>query len=152
MATVSPIPVGYHSLSAFLLLHDIPGFLAFLHEAFDAQIVRQLTDGEGQANYAEVRMGDSHIMIGHPGEEHGPRPTTLYFYVPDADSVYAGALAAGARSISKPTDMFFGDRNAGVIDSWGNIWWIATHVEDVNEAELQRRADEAVKQLGAVNK
>jgi PhnB protein len=139
MAAISPIPPGYHSITPFLMLNDLQGFLEFLRQAFDAQVTRQLTTTDGTVNHAEVRMGDSHIMIGDPMGQHATRPGTIYFYVNKVDAVYQQALEAGAVSISGPNDMFYGDRTAGVQDKWGNIWWIATHIEDVNEGELERR-------------
>lgn len=139
---VSPIPIGYHSISPFLMLNDLPDFLDFLREAFDAQVVRRVAGEGGAVIHAEVRLGDSHVMMGDPMGQHEPMPAGLYFYVPNADAVYKQALAAGATSISPPADQFYGDRNAGVRDKWGNTWWLATHIEDVNEGELQRRSDE----------
>jgi uncharacterized glyoxalase superfamily protein PhnB len=67
-------------------------------------------------------------------------PAAIYMYVPDCDAVYKQALAAGATSKMTPSDQFYGDRNAGVEDANGNQWWMATHVEDVSEEELRRRA------------
>ena len=63
----------------------------------------------------------------------------LHLYVPDTDALYRSALAAGATSIREPADQFYGDRSAGVRDLWGNQWWIATHMEDVSQAEMERR-------------
>lgn len=143
MPAVSPIPVGYHSLIPYLMFPDVRGFLEFLRTAFDAQVVRQVDAPDGQVSHAEVRMGDSHLMVGDPMGRHDPRPGMVYFYVPNTDAVYKQAIAAGATSVSAPTDMFYGDRNAGVQDKWGNVWWVATHIEDVNEGELQRRSNEA---------
>jgi uncharacterized glyoxalase superfamily protein PhnB len=128
------------------MLNDVAGFLEFLREAFDAQVVRRIPGPDDTVMHAEVRLGDSHLMMGDPMGEHDPMPAGLYFYVPNADVVYKQALAAGATSISPPADQFYGDRNAGVRDKWGNIWWLATHIEDVNEGELIRRGKE---QMGA---
>jgi uncharacterized glyoxalase superfamily protein PhnB len=66
-------------------------------------------------------------------------PSGFYLYVPDTDATYQAGLAAGGVSVMEPSDQFYGDRNAGVRDPWGNHWWIATHIEDVDEAEIQRR-------------
>ena len=136
---VTPIPPGYHSISPFLLLNDIDGFLEFVRKAFDVQVVRALPDATGRVMHAEIRLGDSHIMIGDPMGKHEPRPASLYFYVPDVDAVYRQAIEAGGTSVLEPADQFYGDRNGGVQDAWGNIWWLATHIEDVSEGELQRR-------------
>ncbi|HEX2618455.1 MAG TPA: VOC family protein [Flavobacteriales bacterium] len=145
MPTVTPIPPGYHSLSPFLMVSNVDGLLEFLRNAFDAQIIRRLPGPDGSTGHAEVRMGDSHLMLGDPMGQHPARPGMLYFYVPKVDEVYKQALQAGGTSISPPTDMFYGDRNAGVKDAWDNIWWIATHVEDVSEIEMERRNAEEMK-------
>lgn len=79
-------------------------------------------------------------MMGEPMGEFTAMPTSLYLYVEDADAVYAQALAAGATSVMPPADQFYGDRHGGVRDPNGNIWWIATHIEDVPPEELARRA------------
>ncbi|MEO8066860.1 MAG: VOC family protein [Flavobacteriales bacterium] len=139
---ITPIPKGYHCLSPFLVLKDIAGFLDFLRNALDVQVVRTVAEKDGSVTYAEVRLGDSHLLMREPMGQHEPMPASLYFYVPQCDAVYKHVLAAGATSISEPTDRFYGDRNAGVRDKWGNIWWFATHIEDVNQAELERRNQE----------
>ena len=88
---------------------------------------------------AVVRVGDSMVMVAQAKEPWKPMPCGFYLYVPDTDATYLAALAAGASSLMEPTDQFYGDRNAGVQDTWGNNWWIATHIEDVEDAEVQRR-------------
>jgi uncharacterized glyoxalase superfamily protein PhnB len=85
------------------------------------------------------------IMMGEAGDRCEPKPCMLYVYVPDADAVYNQALRAGATEVMPMTDQFYGDRSGGVKDPEGNEWWIATHIEDVSEAELLRRAAEARK-------
>jgi len=77
-----------------------------------------------------MRIGDSMLMLGEAPDE--PVPGMLHLYMPDTDTVYKRALAAGATSLPEPTDMFYGDRTAGVKDAFGNQWWIATHIEDVS--------------------
>src|SRR5689334_13112687 len=124
MPAVTPIPPGYHSLTTYVMVSNVDGLLEFLRNAFDAQIIRRLPGPDGSTAHAEVRMGDSHVMIGDPMGQRPARPGTLYFYVPKVDAVYKQALEAGATSIMEPDDMFYGDRNAGVQDAWENIWWI----------------------------
>ena len=149
MATITPIPPGYHSLTSYLMLSNVDGFLEFLRKAFDAQIIRRMPGPDGSTAHAEVRMGDSHLMVGDPMGQHPARPGTLYFYVPKVDAVYQQALDAGATSTMEPADMFYGDRNAGVQDAWGNMWWIATHIEDVSDIEMERRNAERNKERAA---
>ncbi len=96
--------------------------------------------------HAEVRIGDSVIMIGEPMGEFQPMPTSIYIYVNYTDGVYKRALSDGATSVMEPADQFYGDRNAGVKDASGNIWWIATHIEDVSHQEIHKRWEARVKQ------
>jgi uncharacterized glyoxalase superfamily protein PhnB len=95
---------------------------------------------DGVVMHAEVRIGDSMVMLSDGGGEWKPMPAVLYLYVPDADATYRRALDAGATSVQEPTTQFYGDRHGGVRDPSGNVWWIATRVEDVSPEELQKRA------------
>ena len=96
--------------------------------------------------HAEVKLGDSFIMMGEPMGEFKAMPASLYLYVPDTDATYARVIKAGGTSIMEPADQFYGDRNAGVKDTSGNHWWIGTHIEDVSPDELSKRAEAAMKQ------
>ncbi len=94
---------------------------------------------DGTIQHAEVKIGDSIVMLADAAGEWKPRPSMLYLYVNDVDETYRLALAAGATSLREPTTHFYGDRSGGVEDPVGNHWWIATHVEDVSPEEIQRR-------------
>lgn len=139
---VSPIAPGYRSITPYLMVDDVAAFLAFLRTAFDAQVIRQYDGPGGTIGHAEVRMADSAIMIGDPMGKHPRMPAALYYYVTNVDTVYRQALEAGAASVSEPTNAFYGDRVAAVQDKWDNVWWLATHVEDVSDDERKRRSDE----------
>jgi PhnB protein len=95
---------------------------------------------DGRVGHAEVKIGDSIIMMGEPMGDMPPMPGSLYLYVQDTDAVYQRALQAGAMSLMEPTDQFYGDRSAGVKDTVGNQWWIATHQEDVQPDDMLKRA------------
>jgi PhnB protein len=138
---VKPVPEGYHTVTPYLTSPDLPRLLEFMKAAFDAK-ADVMNDAEGNARHAEVQLGDSRLMCGQASEKWPARPSQLYLYVEDTDAVYARAMEAGAKSLMEPADMFYGDRNAGVEDSQGNYWWIATHVEDVSPEEMERRAAE----------
>ena len=126
---MKPIPDGYHTVTPYLLVRGVPEFLEFLKNAFGAiELVR--TKGGAGGIHAEVKIGDSHIMMGDDGKRP-TQPVTLYLYVPDADAAYNRALKAGAGSIQPPTDQPYGDRSAGVTDPFGNTWYVATHIRDV---------------------
>lgn len=146
--TVEPIPEGFHTVTPYLLLHDIEGFLGFITKAFGAEVMQRHDTPDGKVMHAQIAVGDSPIMMGDPGPM-GVMPGGLYLYVNDVDEVYARAIAAGAESIGEPADQFYGDRQGGVKDSWGNTWWIATRIEDVSSEELARRAAEAMQKRDA---
>jgi PhnB protein len=146
---VKPIPEGYHTITPYLLVKDVRPLIEFLKKAFDAKEVHASALPDGTITHADVLIGDSHLMMGSARGEWQPLPGMVYLYVPDTDAVYKQALAAGATTIMAPADQFYGDRNAGVKDPFGNLWWIATHVEDVPPDELARRHEaHAKKQAG----
>ena len=95
--------------------------------------------------HAEVRIGDSMVMMGEASDAWKPMPSALYLYVADVDVAYRRALAAGGTSTMEPMDQFYGDRSGGVKDPAGNIWWIATRVENLSREELERRAETVFK-------
>ena len=86
---------------------------------------------DGVVHHAVVRVGDSVVEMGEAHDKYEPMPAMFYVYVPNMDNVYKQALAAGATSFQEPTDQFYGDRNAGVQDPFGNKWYIATHIKDM---------------------
>jgi PhnB protein len=141
--SVKPIPDGFHTVTPYLVVGDAAKLLDFLQAAFDAEVIEKMTLPDGTVNHAMVRIGDSIIMTGTTRPPYPPMPTMLYIYVPDADSLYAKALAAGATSIRELVNEFYGDRVGAVRDVSGNQWWLATHIEDVSPGELRRRNEEA---------
>jgi PhnB protein len=114
-------------------------FLDFVQKAFGAEILFRKDGPNGDVGYAKVRLGNSTMECGDPHGEWGPRAVTLHVYVPDVDATYKDAIAAGAKSLSEPKDQFYGERNGGVVDAWGNHWYIATHTEDLTNEELMSR-------------
>lgn len=135
-----PIPAGYHSVTPYLVVENAKQLIEFMEQAFGAEVSERMTRADGSIGHAEVRIGDSVIMLGDARDQWKPLQSALYLYVPDTDAVYRRALEAGATSVMEPADQFYGDRNAGVQDSAGNFWWIGTHQEDVSREELERRA------------
>ena len=134
-----PIPEGYHSVTPFLVAQGAARLIDFLKQAFDAQELERVPGPGGTVRHAELKIGDSRIMISEASGEAPPMPTTLYLYVKDMDEFYRRAVGAGATSVREPVNQFYGDRNATVRDPAGNQWLIATHVEDVSTEEMQRR-------------
>ena len=137
---VKPRPDGYHAVTPYLVVQDAARLIAFTKEAFGAEEIFRHAAPDGSVMHAEVRIGDSPVMMGGTRPGIDPFPAMLYLYVNDTDGTYERALEAGATSIMKPADQFYGDRNGGVKDPFGNQWWIATHVEDVSPEEMSRRA------------
>ena len=138
---VSPVPDGYHTVTPYLVVRDARQLIAFLQQAFAAEIkIPPMQDPGGRVAHAEMRLGDSVIMLGEPPAGSPERPGMVHLYLPDVDAVYQSALGAGAKSLRPPENQFYGDRSAGVEDRNGNQWWIATHFEDLSEEEMRRRA------------
>ncbi|MBX3414334.1 MAG: VOC family protein [Pirellulales bacterium] len=136
---VKPIPDGYHTVTPYLIVSGVPKLLAFMKQAFDAQEMSLTRHPDGSVMHADMKVGDSRIMIGEARDEWPPLPAMIYLYVPDTDATYQKAIAAGAETVMEPADQFYGDRNAGVKDPTGILWWIGTHQEDVSEEEMSRR-------------
>jgi uncharacterized glyoxalase superfamily protein PhnB len=143
---VKPIPEGYHSITPYLTVPGAAKLLDFLKQAFEAEEIHRMARPDGAIMHAEVRIGDSPVMMGEPMGSCEPMFGSLYLYVPDVDAVYKRALQAGATSTSEPADQFYGDRSAGIKDPVGNQWWIATHKEDVPPEEIARRAEACMQQ------
>ncbi len=116
---------GFHTVTPYLMVEEPTKLIDFVKQVFGAT---ELMRGTGSAGglHAEVRIGDSMVMIG--GASTGVMPAAIYLYIDNVDAAYKRALAAGATSLSEPEDQPYGDRNAGVKDAFGNIWYIATHI------------------------
>jgi PhnB protein len=149
---VKPIPDGYHTVTPYLIVPDAARLIDFLKQAFDAQESVRMARPDGRVMHAEVRIGDSVVMMGDAGDASPVRSCMIHLYVPDADATithFVGtrrALQAGATAVREPANQFYGDRSGGVKDPFGNDWWIATHVEDVPPEELRQRAEALIKQ------
>lgn len=136
---VKPIPQGYHSITPILIVEGAPRLIDFLKQAFQAEERERFIGPDGRVSHAEVRIGDSVVMMSDANDEWKQMPARIQLYTEDTDAAYRWALEAGATSLREPGDQFYGDRTAGVKDPVGNQWWISTHKEDVSPEELQRR-------------
>ena len=141
-------PEGYHSITPYLVVEGAARLIEFLIQAFGAEEVHRMPAPGGLVGHAEVRIGDSVVMLGDARGEHHATNTMLYLYVEDVDATYQIALAAGAEAVQPPMDQFYGDRSGSVKDPCGNVWYIATHIEDVAPDELKRRAQKAMQGAG----
>lgn len=143
--SVKAIPEGYHSIQPYLYMRGAAQALDFYQKAFGAQTIVHMPGPDGRIMHAEMRFGDSVIMMADESPERGVfspeyykgAPFSLALYVEDCDSVYYQAIAAGAKSVREPADQFYGDRSAGVEDPFGFQWYIATHVRDVSPEEMK---------------
>ena len=142
-------PEGYHTLTPYLVVEGAGRLIDFLEEVFDAEEQERIEAPGNLIGHAELRIGDSVVMVGDARGPHKPMPGMLYIYVEDVDATFQRALAAGATQVQPPTDQFYGDRSGGVNDPCGNQWWIATHIEDVPPEELKRRAQKMMQQAGS---
>ena len=136
-------PPGYHTVTPYLVVASIPDVLAFLAAAFEAVETEHVRADDGTSMHAEVRIGDSLVMLGQARDASSPSPAILYVYDADVDARFARALQAGGDAFQEPTDQFYGDRTACVVDPAGNQWWIATRKETLDSEELGRRAADA---------
>jgi PhnB protein len=144
--SVLTVPEGFHTVTPFLVVDNAAGFIDFLKQAFNAKQNYLMKDDENKIMHATVTIGDSIIMLCDTMENAPAQSAMLYLYVDDADALYQQALKAKATSVHEPTTEFYGDRAGAVKDQWGITWWIATHVEDVEGKELERRSKEALRE------
>jgi len=136
---VKPIPEGYHSVTPYLVVEGAGQLIDFLKQAFNVEEKERHARPDGAIMHAEVRLGDSVIMMGDASAEFESTRSSIHLYVDDVDATYKRAIQTGAASLREPEDQFYGDRSAGVKDAFGNQWWLATHVEDVSAEEMQKR-------------
>jgi PhnB protein len=125
---VNPIPEGHHTVTPYLVIPGVAKLIEFVKQAFGATEVHVSRRPDGTVMHAEVKIGDSIIMMGEGGEGGKHFPGMLHLYMEDVDAVYRRAIQAGAKSVREPADQPYGDRTGGVEDAFGNQWWIATHI------------------------
>jgi uncharacterized glyoxalase superfamily protein PhnB len=119
----------YHSVTPYLVVRDADAELTFLKLAFGGTEVRCQRNADNTVMHAEVKIGDSLIMLGQAGDQLKALTAALYLWVDNVDTTYAKAVASGATSQSTPEDKPYGHRNAGVVDRNGVTWWIAAPVK-----------------------
>jgi uncharacterized glyoxalase superfamily protein PhnB len=149
--TVKYKPEGFHSVTPFFIVKGTERFINFLKDAFDAEEISVSKMPDGSIMYAQLKIGDSFIMMGEESENYKPTQSSVYLYIQNVDEVFKKALKAGASSLREPQNEFYGDRTGGVADQFGNQWWISTHIEDVSESELKKREEDFMKQRKSNN-
>jgi len=146
-----PIPDGYHTATPYLIVNGAAQALEFYKKAFGATEMMRFPGPGGKVMHAEIKIGDSPIMLADEAPEMGARspktiggtPVSLLLYVEDVDAWASKAVAAGAKVQRPVQDQFYGDRTGTFEDPFGHVWSIATHKEDVSLEEMQKRAESA---------
>ena len=147
MATLKPVPDGYPSLTPYLIVRDAVAAIEFYQKVFGAKL-RMKLDAPGRIGHAELEIGNSLVMLADEHPEMGAlappsvggTPVGLHLYLDDVDAVAQKAVAAGATLKSPVENKFYGDRLGSIVDPFGHLWHISTHVEDVPPDEIARRA------------
>ena len=144
---INPIPQGYHAVTPYIIVDDPKRAIEFYEKALGAQTVYTVELEPDQIVHAEIKVGDSIIMLsGNSPDMHLQpqtgfyRPVSFMVYVPDVDASADKALAAGMKMIQEVRDHFYGDRTGTFEDPFGHVWTLATHVEDVSPEEIKKRA------------
>lgn len=145
---VKPIPDGYHSVTPYLSISGAAAAIDFYKKAFGAVELFRMDQPDGRIGHAEIKIGDSPIMLADEFPEMssiGPKtlggtPVSLMIYVEDVDTVFKTAIEAGAQEQRPVENKFYGDRMGSLIDPFGHIWHVGTHVEDVSPEEMEKRA------------
>ncbi|MDA8429097.1 MAG: VOC family protein [Geobacteraceae bacterium] len=146
--TTKPIPDGYHTVTPYLVIKNASKAMEFYAEAFGATELTRLTTPDGGVMHAEIRIGDSPVMLSDECPDWnalspltiGGTSVSLVLYVQDADAVVKRSVAAGATLLMPVADQFWGDRMGTILDPFGHKWSIATHTEDVSAEEIAKRA------------
>jgi len=147
-AQVKPIPEGYATLTPYLSIKGAANAIEFYKKAFGATELMRLSQPDGRIGHAELRIGDSRLMLADEFPEMdfrsphsiGGTAVMLHLYVEDVDTVVGRAVAAGGKVLRQVQDQFYGDRSGTVADPYGHVWNVSTHKEDVSPEEIRRRA------------
>ena len=145
---VRPIPEGYHSITPYLCVNGAAEAIEFYQRAFGAIEIMRMPAPGGKVGHAELSFGDSRVMIADEFPEmefkspraFGGSPVHIHLYSDGVDAVIAQAVAAGAKVVRPVADQFYGDRLGTVSDPWGHVWHVSTHIEDLTEEEMKKRA------------
>jgi PhnB protein len=124
----SYVPKQLRNVNVYMHPRRAEPVISFLKRAFEAEEIAKYASPDGVVHHAEIRVGDSVVEMGEAHGPYEPMQSTFYLYVPDVDSVYRRAIAAGAKPLNEPADQPYGDRNAGVVDAFGNTWYMASHI------------------------
>jgi PhnB protein len=143
-----PTPRGYRTVTPYLIIKDAASAIDFYKQAFQAKVLMCLSEASGKVGHAEIKIGDSRIMLADEYPEMGSRgpqsfggtPVSILLYVEDCDDIFTRAVTKGARVVKPMSDQFYGDRAGTLEDPFGHVWTIATHKEDLTSEEILKRA------------
>jgi PhnB protein len=144
--SVRAVPEGFHTVTPYVVVEHATRFMEFIEKAFDGKITFVMKQPDQKVMHATVQIGNSIIMVCDEMDTTPALPVILYLYVEDADQLFKKATQAKATVVREMEDQFYGDRVGAVKDEWGNVWWIGTHVEDVDQKELERRSKIALQE------
>jgi uncharacterized glyoxalase superfamily protein PhnB len=153
--SVKPIPEGYHTLTPFFTVRDAVRAIEFYKQAFGAQERGVMKGPDGKVMHAELKIGDSIVMLADEFPEFGSlAPESgastsmgLHIYVNNVDDAFDRAVKAGAQVEMPVVDQFWGDRYGRLKDPFGHKWSIATHVKDMSADEMKHSMDEAMEKM-----
>ena len=156
--TAKPIPDGYHTATPYLIVKKAAEAIEFYKRAFGATELMRLVAPSGAVGHAEIKIGNSPIMLADERPDEGFRSpqslggsaVSILLYVEDADTSFSQATAAGAQMLRPVKDQFYGDRSGTLQDPFGHVWTIATHTEDLSPSEINRRAEVFFQEQGGV--
>lgn len=149
---VNPIPEGFHTVTPYLVINDGARAIEFYKKAFGAKEIMRMPGPDGKTSHAEIKIGDSIVMMGSAPNAHQPQgesPVNIFLYLDDVDTTFKNALGAGAKELQPLGNQPWGDRYGRVTDPFGHVWALATHVENVSPEEMSRRMQEMVKRQQA---
>ncbi|MFG2562606.1 VOC family protein [Streptomyces sp. NPDC048496] len=141
---VEAVPDGYTTITPWIIGSDTAGLIDYLVRAFDAEDLGRFVLEDGTVGHAGLRIGNGRLMAFDRPPDWEPTPAFVRLYVEDAEAVHRRAVEAGGTSVTEVTHLFFGDKVGRVRDPFGNLWWIQTHIEDVDEEEMGRRLTDPV--------
>lgn len=141
------VPEGYHSVNPYLIVRGAGKAIEFYEKAFGAAEKMRFPMPDGRIGHAELQFGDSVVMLADEvpdmgfcaPKEPGKTPVGMAFYVEDVDQVFARAVAAGATVLRPLQNQFYGDRSGTLVDPFGHVWTVASHIEEVSMEEMMRR-------------
>jgi uncharacterized glyoxalase superfamily protein PhnB len=158
--SAKPVPKGFHTITPHIVCRDAKKAIEFYQKAFGAESVRTLSMPDGSVMHAELKIGDSIVMLGEEAPKWnvlsplslGNCTAVIHLFTDDVDSAFQRAVSAGCTAMMPVMDQFWGDRYGQVVDPFGHRWSIATHKEDLSDEEIQKRGRIAMEEMSKAGK